>query len=75
MLVSGQINALAALPQEKSSWYQMIKRPGGSQGQYGHGNKEDNPYLCRESNPYHPAHSHSTELVREICRCISRHKV
>jgi hypothetical protein len=54
--------------------YQMIKRPGGSKNRYGRSNEENNPYLYRESNPHRPAHSHSTELVRDICRSISRHR-
>jgi hypothetical protein len=62
MCVSGQTQAPAALPREKNSRYQMMKRPGGSQSRYGGGNEENNPCLCRESNPQRPGYSNSTEL-------------
>jgi hypothetical protein len=83
MWVSDQTQAPAALPREKNSRYKMIKRPGGSQSRFGRGNEENNRYLCRESIPTVQLIATllssifwviSSELVRDICRRISKHR-
>jgi len=40
--VSGQLNALAALPQRKSPWYPLDRRFGGPQSHSGHSDEEKN---------------------------------
>jgi hypothetical protein len=44
MEVSGQIHALAALPQGKSPWYPLDRRLGGHQSRSGRGGEQQNSH-------------------------------
>jgi hypothetical protein len=49
-------HAPAALPQGKSPWYTLDRRPGGPQSQSGHGGEEKKfSALARTQTPDHPA--------------------
>jgi hypothetical protein len=65
MEVSGQLHAPAALPQEKSPWYQLDRRLGGPQTRSGRGGEEINPQPPPGIEPYKPDRpSRSTALYR-----------
>jgi hypothetical protein len=59
MEMSGQLHALATLPQRKSTWYPLDRRLGGPQSCSGHWSEEKNsqpPPGIKPQNPNHPAH-------------------
>jgi hypothetical protein len=67
MEMSGRIHAPAALPEGKSLWYPLDRRPGGPQSQSGRGGEEINsqPLSGLESPIVQPvAQRYTTELSR-----------
>jgi hypothetical protein len=58
MEVSGQLHTPAALTQEKSPWYPLDRRLGGSQSRSGHGGDQKNSQpLPLTRTPNHSAYS------------------
>jgi hypothetical protein len=67
MEMSGQPHAPAALPQEKSPWYPLVRRLGGPQSRSGQGGDEKNSQHLPGLEPpiiQTVALSYTTELSR-----------
>jgi hypothetical protein len=74
MEVNGQLHSQAALPQGKSTWYPLDRRPGGPQSRPERGGEEKNSQLLPglETPIIKPVvHRYTTELSRLLYRAVS----